>query len=123
MKEEIILKLVQIQNQFRFLHWQTMSDAKHRAYGQIYDDLGDKIDAFAEACMGKHGRFEFEPEFGIMFQDIKKISVQDFLDSITEFFISMSETYDPKYDSDLLNLRDEMLLQINKLKYLLTLKY
>jgi hypothetical protein len=26
-------------------------------------------------------------------------------------------------DSDLLNLRDEMLLKLNKLKYLLTLKY
>ena len=31
MKEESILKLVQIQNQFRFLHWQTMGDAKHKA--------------------------------------------------------------------------------------------
>jgi hypothetical protein len=29
---------------------------------------------------------------------------------------------DPKYDTDLLNLRDEMLAAINKLKYLLTLK-
>jgi hypothetical protein len=35
MKEEIILKLVQIQNQFRFLHWQTFGDAKHRAYGEL----------------------------------------------------------------------------------------
>lgn len=123
MKEEVILKLVQIQNQFRFLHWQTTSDAKHRAYGQIYEDLGDMIDKFAEACMGKHGRFEFESEFGIMFQDITRISVQDFLDSITEFLVSLTDTYDPKYDSDLLNLRDEILLLINKLKYLLTLKY
>ena len=40
MKEEIILKLVQIQNQFRFLHWQTFGDAKHRSYGKIYDLLG-----------------------------------------------------------------------------------
>lgn len=122
MKEEIILKLVQIQNQFRFLHWQTNGYAKHKAYGETYDDLGELIDDFAEACMGKHGRFEFGGEFVISFQDIKDLSLQNFIDGTTEFLISITNNYDPKEDSDLLNLRDEMLLKINKLKYLLTLK-
>lgn len=122
MKEEVILKLVQIQNQFRFLHWQTTGDAKHRAYGEIYSTLDDMIDNFAEACMGKHGRFEFEGEFAVVFQDINSLSLQKFIDGITEFLISLTDVYDQKMDSDLLNLRDEMLLNINKLKYLLTLK-
>jgi hypothetical protein len=34
----------------------------------------------------------------------------------------MTEQLDSRYDTDLLNLRDEMLGEINKLKYLLTLK-
>lgn len=123
MKEEIILKLVQIQNQFRFMHWQTTGDAKHRAYGKAYDKLGDLIDDFAEAMMGKYGRFEFESEFSIMFQDLKSLNLQDFIDGITDFLVSITEMLDPKYDTDLLNLRDEILLLINKLKYLLTLKY
>lgn len=122
MKEEIILKLVQIQNQFRFLHWQTFGDAKHRAYGEIYDTLGDLIDTFTEAMMGKYGRPEFESEFSIMFQDIKVMNVQNFLDGITEFLVGMTDQLDSRYDTDLLNLRDEMLTEINKLKYLLTLK-
>ena len=123
MKEEFILKLVQIQNQFRFLHWQTFGDAKHRAYGEIYDTLGDLIDTFTEAMMGKYGRPEFESEFSIMFQDIKSMNVQNFLDGITEFLVSMTDQLDSRYDTDLLNLRDEMLGAINKLKYLLTLKF
>ena len=123
MKEEIILKLVQIQNQFRFMHWQTTGDAKHRAYGDIYDKLGGLMDDFAEAMMGKYGRFEFESEFSIMFQDLKSLNLQEFIDGITEFLVSITEMLDPKYDTDLLNLRDEMLASINKLKYLLTLKY
>jgi hypothetical protein len=122
MKEELILKLVQIQLQFKFLHWQTFGDAKHRAYGDIYDNLGDNIDMFAEVMMGKYGRPEFESEFSIVFQDIKTISVQDFLDGITEFLVDMTDQLDSRYDTDLLNLRDEMLAEINKLKYLLTLK-
>lgn len=123
MKEEVILKLVQIQNQFRFLHWQTTADAKHRAYGDIYDTLGELLDDFAEACMGKHGRFEFGEEFSIVFQDINVLNLQDFVDGITDFLISFNDVFDNTMDSDLLNLRDEMLLKINKLKYLLTLKY
>jgi hypothetical protein len=122
MKEELILKLVQVQVQFKFMHWQTMGDAKHRAYGDIYDTLGDLIDSFTEAMMGKYGRPEFESEFSIMFQDLSSLSIQNFLDGITDFLVSFTEQLDSKYDTDLLNLRDEMLAAINKLKYLLTLK-
>ena len=122
MKEELILKLVQIQVQFKFMHWQTTGDAKHRAYGDIYDTLGDLIDNFTESMMGKYGRPEFESEFALMFQDLKSLSLQNFMDGITDFLVSFSEMLDPKYDTDLLNLRDEMLAAINKLKYLLTLK-
>ncbi len=123
MKEELILKLVQIQVQFKFMHWQTTGDAKHRAYGDIYDTLGDLIDNFAESMMGKYGRIEFEPEFSIMFQDLKSLSLQNSIDGITEILVSMTEQLDTKYDTHLLNLRDVMLASINKLKYLLTLKY
>lgn len=123
MKEELIKKLVQIQLQWRFLHWQTFGDAKHRTYGEIYEGLDDLIDTFAEVMMGKYGRPKFEDEFAIMFQDISALSIQNFLDGITEFFVSLTEELDQKYDTDLLNIRDEMLAVINKSKYLLTLKY
>lgn len=123
MKEELILKLVQIQLQFKFLHWQTFGDAKHRLYGKIYNGLGDLIDGFTETMMGKYGRPEFEPEFGLMFQDISSMSIQNFMDGITEFLVGMSDQLDGRYDTDLLNIRDEMLALINKSKYLLTLKY
>ena len=122
MKEEIILKLIQIQNQFRFLHWQTFGDAKHRAYGDLYESMGDHIDTFTEAMMGKYGRPEFESEFMVAFQDINSINLQNFIDGIVEFLVGMTEVLDPKYDTDLLNIRDEILSSINKLKYLITLK-
>lgn len=123
MKEELIKKLVQIQIQWRFLHWQTFGDARHKTYGKIYEGLDGLIDDFAEAMMGKYGRPEFEPEFALMFQDIKSLSVQNFVDGITEFLVGITDQLDSRYDTDLLNLRDEMLLLINKSKFLFTLKY
>ena len=123
MKEELVKKLVQVQLQWKFLHWQTFGDAKHRLYGDIYDKLGDLIDEFTETMMGKYGRPEFEPEFGLMFQDISKLNMQNFIDNIVEFFVQFTDHLDSRYDTDLLNIRDEMLGTINKSKYLLTLKY
>jgi hypothetical protein len=123
MKEELIQKLVQIQLQWKFLHWQTFGDAKHRLYGEIYDGLGDLIDEFTETMMGKYGRPEFESEFALMFQDIQAMSIQSFMDGITEFLVGMTDQLDSRYDTDLLNIRDEMLGLINKSKYLITLKY
>ena len=123
MVEELILKLIQIQTQWRFLHWQTFGDAKHKTYGAIYEGLDGLIDEFVEPMMGKYGRPSFESEFAVMFQDISSLSIQKFTDGVTEFLVSMSDKLDGRYDTDLLNLRDEMLGLINKSKYLLTLKY
>jgi len=122
MVEELILKLIQIQTQWRFLHWQTFGDAKHKTYGAIYEGLDGLIDEFVETMMGKYGRPSFESEFAVMLQDISSLSIQKFTDGVTEFLVSMSDKLDGRYDTDLLNLRDEMLAEINKLKYLLTLK-
>jgi len=122
MKEEFIIKFVQVKNQFKFLHWQTFGDSKHKAYDKVQKDLDELIDEFVETMMGKYGRPEFPGEFAIMFQDINRLSMQNFLDNTIEFFLDMSNELDPSLDSDLLNIRDEMMGTINKLKYLLTLE-
>ena len=119
---EIIKKLVEIQQQLRFLHWQTKSFAKHQAYGGIYSSLDGLIDSFVETCMGKHGRPSFSGGYTIEGQDIDEISIQEFVDGTVSFLIGLTEKYDGKADTDLLNVRDEMLGEFNKLKYLLTLK-
>ena len=119
---EIIKKLVEAQLQLKFLHWQTKSYAKHQAYGNLYEDLNELIDDFVEACMGKHGRPSYQGGYTIQGQDISEISVQNFVDGVCIFLIQLTEVFDPQEDSDLLNLRDEMLHGFNKLKYLLTLE-
>lgn len=119
---EIIVALVQIQTQFRMLHWQTTSYSKHQAFGGIYSSLDGTIDEFVEACMGKHGRPKFSGGYQISGEDIDEMDLGAFISQTCDFLISLTETFDPQEDSDLLNLRDEMLSEVNKLKYLLTLK-
>ena len=119
---EIVILLVQIQTQFKMLHWQTDSFSGHKAFGEVYDSLGELIDEFVEVCMGKHGRPSFSGGYQITGEDISEMELDTFISQTCEFLVSLTEVYNPKEDSDLLNLRDEMLSQINKLKYLLTLK-
>lgn len=123
MKEQFVIMMLQIQTQFKVLHWQTFSEARHVAYGNHYDSLGGHIDEFVEVMMGKYGRFEF-PEEGadIKLFNLKSLEINSFLDTVTEFFISMTDQLDARKDTDLLNIRDEMLGDTNKLKYLLTQK-
>jgi hypothetical protein len=53
---------------------------------------------------------------------MSELDIADFIDGSAQFFSGLSEQLDPETDTDLLNIRDEMLAAISKLKYLLTLK-
>ena len=117
--DQIVMQLVQMEQQMRIFHWQTKSFARHSAFGGIYGTLGDLIDTFAEAWMGRNGRVRVTGP--IELQDIGG-DVEGIVDGYIDTLISMTDTLDAQRDTDLLNIRDEILGEFNKLKYLLTLK-
>ena len=119
--EQYVHELIQIQQQLRIFHWQTKSYARHKAYGETYEALGGLIDDFVETHMGKYGRFQLE-QSSVELTNTSDISVREFIDSSIQFLIGMTETLDNQKDTDLLNIRDEMLGSLNKLKYLLSLE-
>ncbi len=121
MTNEIIINLLAMENQMRIFHRQTMSFAEHKAFGDIYENLEDLIDNFVEVCMAKHGRPDFGGEFSIPLFDYNAINVDQYINSMIEFLVSLDNIYQGPLDSDILNIRDEMLAETNRLKYLLTL--
>lgn len=116
---EIASKLVEIHNQLRFFHWQTTSYARHQAYGGTYEALDGLIDNFVEVLMGKYGRV---PALPMKIYNRNEKDATEFIEETIQFLLQMSGTLDDKKDTDLLNIRDEMIAEFNKLKYLLTLK-
>lgn len=117
---EVADRLIQFQEQARMLHWQTKSYARHKAYGMFYDELSNLIDSFIETHMGKYGRVKTAGK--IELKNIEDVSVNDFLNEIRDYLFGLTEELDSQKDTDLLNIRDEMLALTNKLNYLLTLK-
>jgi len=117
--DQVVMQLVQMEQQMRIFHWQTKSHARHKAFGKVYSNLGDLIDTFAEAWMGRNGRVRVTGP--IELQDIGG-DVEGIINGYIDTLISMTDTLDSQRDTDLLNIRDEILGEFNKLKYLLTLK-
>jgi DNA-binding ferritin-like protein len=114
--------LLEAQVQFKILHWQTKGYARHNAFGMIYDTLSDLIDTFVEESIGKYGRFVLEEEDKtIQIQNLSDINAKAMIKTIAQSLVQFTDEFDPT-DTNLLNVRDEMLGSVYKLSYLLTLE-
>jgi len=119
--EAIQTTLMQMQNQYKILHWQTISFSQHKSFDEIVSSLSGHIDEFIETYMGKYGRVIAAGTFNITLANYKDTDFIALTDSYINFMINLSNMLDTSKDSDLLNIRDEILASLNQLKYLLTL--
>ena len=98
-----------------FFHWTTDSYSKHIALGEYYDGIVELTDAFAEAYMGKYGKFTAFPS--VYHQPKEPVK---YLESLQNFVTDARQ--DLPQDSELQNLIDEIADLINtttyKLKFL-----
>jgi len=121
-----ITNLLTMQNQFKVYHWQTQkkpgSYAQHIAFGTAYDELTPLIDDFIEIFQGKRGVLMGRDGFTINLQnldDAPTVFIDEFVDYLTQ---SVPQALDSTADTDLLNIRDEMLAILNQTKYRLMMK-
>jgi hypothetical protein len=121
--EDIIKMFFHMQLNIKLYHWQTRVYARHKATDDLLSSLSDLIDQFIEVYMGRYSRPDFEESFGI---EVDELNEDDAKKLISEYIVAM-KTRVPKYlkkesDTDLLNIRDEILGLLNKTLYLFTLE-
>ena len=117
----IITPLIQFQQQLRIFHWQTDLYAAHEAFGGAYESMDKLIDSFVEEYMGSFGRSKPTTIFSIELKPLQNDTiVNNVLDDFLLYLEDMNREI-PK-ETNLLNIRDEMMGVVRKLKYLLTLK-
>lgn len=117
----VISPLIEFQQQLRIFHWQTDSYSAHKAFGKAYEDMDDLIDNFVEVYMGFFGRSKPTTVFNFSLQPlVSGETVETVLNNFEEYLFSMTEEI-PDH-TDLLNIRDEMMALLNRLRYLLSLK-
>jgi len=129
----IVSPLLTILNQIKVYHWQTKSFSEHKALDMAYEALEESIDDFVEVYQGTFGRvksasgaflFELEnlqTESLPSEEDVESAGLQEKIDQWITYLKSFNNDADLNDKSDLLNIRDEMLATLNRLKYLITL--
>jgi len=119
--ELIQTTLLQMQHQYKILHWQTTSFSQHKSFDDLVGSLSGHIDEFIETYMGKYGRIIAAGTFNITLANYKDADFLVLTNNYIGFLIGLNNMLDKVQDSDLLNIRDEILGSLNQLKYLLTL--
>jgi hypothetical protein len=119
--ELIQTTMLQMQKQYQIFHWQTTSFSQHKSFGKIYEILDESIDTFIETYMGKYGRVIAASKFNLEMSNYSDLNFVNATNSYIVFLIGLNDMLDETQDSDLLNIRDEILGNLNRLKYLLTL--
>jgi hypothetical protein len=119
--ELIQTTMLQMQKQYQIFHWQTTSFSQHKSFGNIYESLDESIDTFIETYMGKYGRVISASKFNLEMSNYSDLNFINATNSYIEFLINLTNMLDSARDTDLLNIRDEILGNLNRLKYLLTL--
>jgi len=119
MEKELLSTVIQISGQLKILHWQTESFAEHNAFGDTYKSLNKKFDSLIEVYSGKYKRPMFGEVKQLSYADYTNLKIDAFIEGMIDFF---ADAFMAQQDSELANLRDEIIADLNKLKYLLTLK-
>ena len=124
--QHIVSMFLQMLNTVKLYHWKTTSFAQHKATDELYSQLNESIDTFVETMLGKNGsRVNLTGTKTIPLLDYTELSgFKTEVEQYKHYLIGMSNNEILKNGSntDLLNIRDEILGHLNQFTYLLTFK-
>jgi DNA-binding ferritin-like protein len=112
-----------LREQIKLYHWQTALYARHKATDDVIKSLDEHIDLFVEVYMGKYGRPNITRATNTI--QIKNMTEKTATKFIKDCLAHMTGAFTRSIkgiDTDLLNIKDEMVGELNQLLYLFTLK-
>jgi hypothetical protein len=123
MSGEIVNLMLTLRNQVKIYHWETMQFSRHKATDDLVDKLDDSIDKFVEVYMGKYGRPNLTSRTGtIRLRNFKDPEAANLLKEAISWMTTRLPKLLSSKDTDLLNIRDEIIGELNQTLYLFTLK-
>ena len=111
-----------LRDQLKVYHWQTSSYARHKATDDLIKSLDENIDLFVEVYMGKYGRPNITKATNTttIRNMAEKTAVKFVRDAIVYLQGPLTKSLKGT-DTDLVNIRDEMIGNLNQILYLFTL--
>jgi hypothetical protein len=125
-QKEIAVVFLEMLMMVKLFHWKTTSYATHEATDELYTKLNANIDGFIEILLGKSGsRIDLMSNKHIRLVDL---SSQESLKREVEAFkgylvgLNNNKGMQSMSNTDLFNIRDTILGDLNQFLYLLTFK-
>lgn len=112
-----------MRDQIKLYHWQTSVFARHKATDDVIGALDESIDKYVEVYMGKYGRPRMTAKTDMI--HVKNMGEKEAVGFVKKCIRTLIEVVPNGLgpaDTDLLNIRDEMLAELNQLLYLFTLE-
>jgi len=123
MSGEIINLMLTLRNQVKIYHWETMQFSRHKSTDKLVDSLDESIDKFMEVYFGKYGRLNLTQRNGtIRLRNFSDEEGPELLKQAVEWLTNRLPKLLSSKDTDLLNIRDEILADLNQTLYLFTFK-
>jgi len=121
-KSHIVKIFLEMINMIKLYHWKTKSFSQHKATDELYTKLSENIDRFLEVLMGKdQSRVRMlESRIDLLDPETEK-EFKARIHKYREFMENMNSYFDSRRDSDLLNIRDEILANLNQFLYLMSM--
>lgn len=112
-----------LRNQIKLYHWQTRVYARHIATDQILDKIEKNIDSFVEIYIGKYGRPKVTgANATITLHNLTEAGASRLIKAATKHLQGpLTKSLRVGSDSELINIRDEMIADLHQLLYLFTL--
>ena len=121
-KQTITRIFFEIRNNLYFYHLMTTNYARHKAAGDIVTKFDTLIDNFLEQLYGKYNRPTNFRMFEIQTKNNNDIEIINILNDYIQFLTNQLPKMLDINDTNLLNIRDEMVGALNNTKYLFTLQ-
>ena len=113
----------QMRDQVKIYHWQTHLYARHKATDEVISALDGLIDLYVEVYIGKYGRPTITRTTNtIQIKNMADKTAMKFIKDCLEYINGPLTRSLKATDTELINVKDEMLAELNKLLYLFSLK-
>ena len=125
-QKEITVVFLEILLLIKLFHWKTHSYATHKATDELYTKFNADMDSFIEILLGKTGvRSDLTSQKNIRLIDLTSPeALKREIEAFKSYLVSLNDNKTMKImsNTDLYNIRDEILGNLNQFLYLLTFK-
>jgi hypothetical protein len=133
---DVILAMFQIQATLRVSHFLSEKKSDHETLDKFLKKFNKKMDKFIEVWMGKHEKFDLGKNRQVNVYQITKDELFTYLDLVLQFLTgdsmnnsvyklskyTLGSVMNSKKNVDLMSIRDDIVRNINRMKYRLRLQ-